>query len=604
MIDIWFLRDCQRLTVEREAIRELEEKSDWLKGTNWRLDNSGLCLEAIIHVNGHDYAVKMVYPGLFPVVPPTVFPQDANERWSLHQYLNGALCLEWRPDTWHPNLTGAQVLESTYRLLEIEKPYEAGNIIAPVDHHFSIGQLLNRSYGRFYVNKELSLYVKNEVLSLAKGLVEFSVHFHSSSFVALIQNLQINQKQIWQDNSVPKGLRKSDNKHNAYSGLFLKTEIAAETLGNFNNIEDVETHLGNSGLNLNRLLEETGINNQQSFLGFLLTDETGSLYFYLRISPDSQYLWNLRKVESDGASNNPRLSTDLSILSTKSVAIIGLGSIGSKIGCSLARTGVGKFYFIDEDIFLPDNVCRNDLDWKSVGEHKVNAVKERISFISSAEVETSTVNVTGQEPNAVLDWILRKLQEYDVLIDATAHPKVFNLLASVAGTYKKPIVWGEIYAGGIGGMVARSCPDKDISPLHMRSAYDEYLSSHNAPFLNSPTHHQYGIENSDGETVTASDAEVDIIAGHLTRFVIDILLKREPSAFPYSLYLIGLQESWIFKAPFHTIPIDTTHLIEQEANLQSFPKPSEDSISENIDFLKNLFDTSNNNAHSPSQDDC
>lgn len=600
MTDIWFLRDFQRLTLEREAIRELQDTSDWLRGTNWRLDGSSLCVEANIHVHGHNYLVKMLYPKLFPNVPPTVYPQNAHERWSLHQYPSGALCLEWRTDTWHPGLTGAQVLESAYKLLEIENPHGAEeSVIAPVDHHFSIGQILQGSYMRFYANKGLAFYLQRELSLAARGLVEFSVIVQNTNLLALIQNIQINQQTVWQDNSIPEGIYKEKNSINIQLGLFLKTEITPEILGKLKTIEELETHLANSGLNLNNLLVETGIERQQSLLGILLTDTTGTLYFYIVISGDSR-IYGLRKVESEGAFNNPRLSTDLYILSTKSVAIIGLGSLGSKVALSLTRTGVGKFYFIDEDIFLPDNVCRNALDWRSVGQHKVHAVKEQISYISSPQIETSTVNLVGQETNAALDDTLHRLKQYDILIDATANPKVFNLLASVTKTYHKPLIWGEIFAGGIGGMIARSRPDKDISPIGIRNAYYEYLFSQNAPFLDSRPTNPYTVETHDGEVLTASDAEVDIIAGHLTRFAVDILLERESSLFPYSLYLIGLKAAWVFREPFYTIPIDTSDLSEQEGNPASPPALSQDVIQDNINFLEQMFDAQSNNADSSS----
>ena len=54
----------------------------------------------------------------------------------------------------------------------------------------------------------------------------------------------------------------------------------------------------------------------------------------------------------------------------------------------------------------------------------------------------------------------------------------------------------------------------------------------------------------------ASDADVTAISTHAARFVLDILREREPSDFPQSVYLVGLTKEWIFRAPFHTLPID------------------------------------------------
>lgn len=96
----------------------------------------------------------------------------------------------------------------------------------------------------------------------------------------------------------------------------------------------------------------------------------------------------------------------------------------------------------------------------------------------------------------------------------------------------------------------------------------------------------YALESSDGAIVAASDAEVSIFAAHLTRLVIDTLLQRDPSLFPYSMYLVGLEQAWVFKAPFHTIPIATDHLIHQESSAPVPPELTSDSMT----FLKELLE--------------
>jgi len=120
----WFLANQKRLSLERNAILQLRQSVDWLVGTEWQL-SGGLCVDAVLHVHGHEYEVRLEYPALFPEVPPTVRPRNANGRWTSHQYGNdGPLCLEWGPDNWHPEVTGAQLLESAYKLLEAENPLD------------------------------------------------------------------------------------------------------------------------------------------------------------------------------------------------------------------------------------------------------------------------------------------------------------------------------------------------------------------------------------------------------------------------------------------------------------------------------------------------
>jgi molybdopterin/thiamine biosynthesis adenylyltransferase len=589
--EIWFLKDLQRLEVEREAIRNLEESVDWLKGTNWFLDNGKLCLEAIIHIHEHDYTVNMVYPTLFPEVPPAIYPKNRTEIWSSHQYLSGALCLEWRSDTWYSDITGSQVLESAYTLLNIENPLGTdSSLIAPSQHDLSTGQILRTSYGRCYTPSNLSAYLTGLPSTIA-GSVEFSVQWQSQSLLAVIHSVQPYGLSAWEDTSIPALLRGCAD-HKMKLGAFYKTELIPDTFSAITSLQDLEVALEQAGYSPNALTGENSVwvdKIAKELFGVLVIDAANKLHFFLKLSSRESEVWELALVESSINTTNPRLSTELQSLSNKSVGIVGLGSVGSKVASSLARTGVGRFYLVDDDIFLPENICRNDLDWRNVGEHKVDAVTEVLSYISSfAQVEVATINLGGQESSAALDHVLRQLSQCDILIDATADPRVFNLLAVVAKTYSMPLIWTEILAGGIGGMIARSRPGKDPFPHVMRGAYYQYLTSEAPPFEGS-ANEQYALENSDGTILAASDAEVSIFGGHITRLAIDTLLQRDPSLFPYSMYLIGLEQAWLFEAPFDTRPIATDHFIQQESSTPVSTEVEGDSIA----FLKELIEKMN-----------
>ena len=158
---VWFLADPERLNRERREIEQLEQAAGWLVGTNWSL-NGGLCLDAVIRAHGHDYQVRMSYPALFPSVPLAVRPLNAEESWTGHQYggIDGPLCLEWGPDNWHPEVTGAQMLESAYNLLSTENPRGAdrkeARVSAPSRHQLTVGQELRRASLRWYLGRELT----------------------------------------------------------------------------------------------------------------------------------------------------------------------------------------------------------------------------------------------------------------------------------------------------------------------------------------------------------------------------------------------------------------------------------------------------------------
>ncbi len=66
-------------------------------------------------------------------------------------------------------------------------------------------------------------------------------------------------------------------------------------------------------------------------------------------------------------------------LAQKKVAIVGLGSAGSKVAVSLARSGGTRFLLIDDDILKPSNLTHKQLDWSSMGSPKWMRSKARFS---------------------------------------------------------------------------------------------------------------------------------------------------------------------------------------------------------------------------------
>ena len=75
-------------------------------------------------------------------------------------------------------------------------------------------------------------------------------------------------------------------------------------------------------------------------------------------------------------------------LAQTSVAVIGLGGVGSYSAEALARSGIGKFILIDFDVIEPSNINRQILALKStIGKPKVELMQQRILDINpKAEV--------------------------------------------------------------------------------------------------------------------------------------------------------------------------------------------------------------------------
>ena len=573
---IWFFEDVQRLELERTQLEALGRSMQWLKATSWGIDN-GLHIDATIQAHGHDYHIRLTYPNIFPYAPPTVCPQLFEEKWSTHQYPDGTLCLEWGSDNWQPNISGAQVLESAYNLLHTENPLGSQNeIIAPSRHKLSLGQELRNKYSRFYIGKELAEYLL-DLPNDAEGTLKFSIVHQSDSWLVIVEQIQLDESLSYEDASIPKGVRGSSEKPR--KGLFSTTRLINT---DFDNIEQIKEALHQTTGTQNCLSE---IDSDENISGLILIDSNEKIHFFFLPVVDEGKILPFYPVISDNNQVVSRLPFDQQNLSDKSVAIVGLGSIGSRVALSLARMGVSKFLLVDEDVFLPENVCRHSLDWNNIGEHKVNAVAHKLSLISAnIEVDVSKLHLVGQESTSSFSAILSRLAHYDLIINATADKKVFNLTTAIATSYSRHLIWAEVFTGGFGGIVARSRPEQDPEPHLMKAAYHEYTSANPVPKL-AITENYTAFDTEQERVLSASDADVGVIANHTARFAIDTLLENETSTFPYSMYLIGLSKAWVFKAPFHTIPIDTSNLPVS----QKTEPPSQELVSEHFAFLENLI---------------
>jgi len=580
----WFLRDPERLKLERTGIEELSRSSNWLVGTEWRLD-SGLCLDAIIRASGHDYEVRVSFPALYPDSPPIVRPQNMQHRISSHQYGggDGPLCLEWGPDNWHREVTAVQMLESAYRLFEVENPLGEDRpdipVVVPSRHKLTVGQELRGEWARWYASGALSNYFTTQPVP-SVGTFKFSFYNAGDNWVGLIHEAMPLGGSAWRDDQIPTTLPGAGE---LKPGIWFKTDLEKRAIGNPQKLSDLRNLL--VGMEEFIATDETspvdGFGKRTS--GVLIIDRAEELHLFI-VLPDED-LFVCSRVRSDDEPIQTR-SPEWDKLNCKTIGIVGLGSVGSKIAMSLARMGCRKFYLIDHDLLLPENLHRHALDWQGVAHHKVDAMKAAIGLVApGAQIEVSRLHITGQESNAAISGALNRLAACDVIIDATSNPRVFNLLAAVARTASLPMIWMEVYGGGMGGLVARSRPQKDPTPQDMRGAYLQYCTDNPAPALG-PVPGNYAVETEEGEVLVASDADITIIAHHAARLVPDCFTPPERSNFPYSMYLIGLAKSWVFEAPFDTIPISmVSYSVEGWDNDQK-----QELGPEEIQFLSDLIE--------------
>ena len=570
---MWFLNNLARCLQEREVVAALATEVDWLPVADWKFDEGKLCLVADIEAHGQRYPVQMFYPANYPASPPIVLPREANQRLSNHQYGDdGELCLEWGPDNWRDEITGADILRSAYKLFNIENPKgeKVLSITAPSRHSLTLGQELRSSYFRFFVDDTLVRFVQSAPDN-ASGDAQCWVMCNRETMTAFIRKLTLSEGQSWCNSTVPTELEKTTAQMKC---CFFKTALEADTLKfpRSNGLVDI---LEEQGYDVSKL-------RNQSVVYLLVTDTNGHLHLF-RILPENKCI-PFSQIVIHNEEENCRLSPEFSNLATKTVGIVGLGSAGSKIALSLAKSGVRNFVLVDHDVFLPENICRHELTWEDIGQHKVDGVAHQLKLVDrGVEIKCHRLKLSGQEATAYVDGVLSQLGSADLIIDATADSITFNQLSTIACQQEIPMVWLEIFAGGIGGLIARFRPSCDPDPKTMRAYLLDYLAQQNAPEINATA--DYTATDAEGAPLIASNADVAVIAANATRMALDILTESEPSCFPYSMYLIGLSRGWIFKEPFHTIPIDLSNV---ESSI-TMPKLSDEDAADTRNFLGKLI---------------
>ncbi len=534
---MWYMGELGRLASEQAALADLETRQAWFTVIGMYFDDQvRLCFDAEIEVVGKRYPVRLTYPQTFPFTPISILPQTP-ERWSDHQWGRGELCLEWGPDNWVPDITGAQMVESAHRLLLHEAPNEIGEQpVAPSRHVESLGQQLRGSAVGFVLTRSLA----NKLAGIPGGqLLPMGFLMRSTAQVVIPLTMGNEAAAPWRDPVVPEGLKQSS--------LSLTGHVAVLPAGS--TVPAVWTASA-----FKAALADMGCAYPEGYFSNILDlclvwVDGSARMFWLKDEANTATEFKCLP-EGGGMRSDPSRAA----LARKTVGLVGCGSAGGKIAASLARSGVRNFLLIDDDVMLPENLVRNDLDWEAIGEHKAEGLKRRIEMIApGTKCTVRRQQLAGQESSGSIDGALTLLQACDLIIDATANPHVFNLLGSVVAAAKKPLVWLEIFGGGFGGLIARSRPGIDPLPQVARARIEAVCAERNVAAPR--TTGGYGIAASDGPMI-ADDADVAVIAAHATRFVIDILASPEDSAFPVSAYLIGLKAEWLFLQPFHTFPID------------------------------------------------
>lgn len=107
------------------------------------------------------------------------------------------------------------------------------------------------------------------------------------------------------------------------------------------------------------------------------------------------------------------------------VAVCGLGGLGSNIAICLARAGVGKLVLIDFDKVDISNLHRQQYKVDQLGQYKTDALRENLKEIAPyVEIETHQLCIEEENAKEIL-------KEADIICEAFDQPEAKAMLTNL-----------------------------------------------------------------------------------------------------------------------------------------------------------------------------
>jgi hypothetical protein len=502
------------------------------------------------------YTFELIYPDDFPAGCPIVYPRDRSQRWSKHQWPSGELCTEYGQDTWGPQFTAADIISSLYDLLSTEhRPARGFRPRRPVvSRHdaaagyramtYALGVLLCPDVFGSVAGTGGTMTLKDMSVSRPRRWLLISLTDPSgSSITADIPSPLVPSGQgcqgLWYRLS---GVSKEDLFDVKF--VALKEIIAAQSKSAHDLSTDIRTIVERvPGALVSIALVGRG---DYAFAAFAYSANENCLV-PIAVAPYDARLAAARRV----AASHPGFAK-------VRVAVIGLGSLGSKIAVSLARMGVEDFVVCDSDLFLWENLSRHELTGHDIGRLKVDGIGDRIRACNPAAqvIELSTALGQVRTPKSQRE-ILDAVESCSLIVDASGDQRTARYIANLA--YERGItsIHVEIYARGVGAQIIRVRPPLTGCYQCQCDALAAFLKDKPAaPDIEAV---DYDVPTDPGgQPVTADDDVCTFVAGATARLAKDSLLRRcgGTGSVPGDVYLVGLQPEWIFDEPFQFIRIE------------------------------------------------
>lgn len=225
------------------------------------------------------------------------------------------------------------------------------------------------------------------------------------------------------------------------------------------------------------------------------------------------------------AENSVRIP-GLEWLHDKRVAIIGCGSIGSKVAVVLASSGVNKFTLLDKDHMEPSNSIRHECGVETFAYSKTLALAQRLASINP-ECVSNELLLLARDPfgncsSDDFENVMTALQKCDLIINTTGNDRVGRFLNQFAYRNGKACVHASTTNGAWSGEVIRSIPGR----TRCWQCWDHAFAEAKPPGEPVPDGMVFGA-GCDQPTFTGTSYDVGMTANLAASFAVDTLRTIE-----------------------------------------------------------------------------
>lgn len=216
-------------------------------------------------------------------------------------------------------------------------------------------------------------------------------------------------------------------------------------------------------------------------------------------------------------------------VATKTVALIGLGALGSTVADLLAKAGVGKFLLCDMDILSIGNVARHVGGLHEFGARKVHVVGQRLWEINPY-LEFGPGDVLNSSATTSLDDLSAFLAEADLIVSTVADENVESAINQIAVLLQKPVLYGRAIRRGSMGRVFLVRPQFDACKQCLAEYASAGRSGTSTPADwvdiqedgDEPILHECGRP-----VIPASAADLTFVSALIARVALDFLEGKE-----------------------------------------------------------------------------